>query len=250
MVILSGLMFMSSCGLFKKIFKKKPKQEESRTEVVMPIIGTIESRTQKVNTIQERLKVTMNTGGEEQTVTILLRYKRDSLLWFSVLGPMNIEVMRGIIRPDSFFVLNKFAKQVYYGSVSNLGNKYGITSVYNVINALLLGTIPKQTYKFEFMKDTLLLVDTAMNLTYGVNVNDTLLSRVYAFTGQSEYVLYIDEYKEVNAKERETIVLPSRWYMKTNGMELSIKQASVKVNHKLKFPFRIPDRYQKVPFNY
>ncbi|NPA33834.1 MAG: DUF4292 domain-containing protein [Chlorobi bacterium] len=246
--ILLGIIMLSSCGALKKIFKGKQK-EEARRESLMPIVTTIENRTQKINTLQEKLRVTISSGSEKQSVSVLVRYKRDSILWFSVLGPMNIEVMRGIVRPDSFFVLNKFAKQVYYGEITSLGGKYGISNFYHIVNSLLLGSIPSQGYTYRLVQDSLLLVDTALGVTYQIAVKDTVLSRVYAQRSDESYVLHIQSYKEVNLKNG-VVRLPAEWYMKTQGMELYIKQTSVKVNHKLRFPFKVPDKYNKVPFNY
>ncbi len=239
---------ISSCGLVKKIFKSKKKAEVHK-ETLMPIVKSIETRTQKINTIQEKLRVTLSSGGEKQSIAILLRYKRDSIVWFSVLGPMNIEVMRGIVRPDSFFVLNKFAKQLYYGEISNLQNRYGISDFYNVINALLLGNIPAKNYVYKLAQDSLLLVDTSLGVSYHIAIKDTVLSRVYAQRQNESYVLQIQSYKEINLKG-DMVRLPAEWYMKTRGMELYIKQTSVKVNNKLKFPFKVPDKYSKVPLNY
>ncbi len=247
-VLLSGIFLISSCGIVKKIFKSK-KETEVRKETLMPIVQTIETRTQKINTIQEKLKVTLNSGEEKQSVAILLRYKRDSILWFSVLGPMNIEIMRGIVRPDSFFVLNKFAKQLYYGEISKLQNKYGVSDFYNVINALLLGNIPSRDYVYHLAQDSLLLVDTSLGVSYHVSIKDTVLTRVHAQKQGESYVLHIQSYREINLKGEE-VLLPAEWHMKTRGMELLIKQTSVKVNNKLKFPFKVPDKYSKVPLNY
>lgn len=239
---------LSSCGVLKKIFKGKEK-EESYRESLMPIVTTIENRTQKINTLQEKLRITISNGSEKQSLSVLLRYKRDSILWFSVLGPMNIEVMRGIVRHDSFFVLNKFVKQVYYGEITSLGGKYGISDFYHIVNSLLLGSIPSQGYTYRLVDDSLLLVDTALGVIYQIAVRDTVLSRVYTRRSRDPYLLDIQSYKEVKVKNG-VVRLPAEWYMKTSGMELYIKQTSVKVNNKLKFPFKVPNRYNKVPFNY
>ncbi len=83
-------------------------------------------------------------GGDDISGTISIRLRKDSILWFTVSASIGIQVMKGIIRNDSAFVLDNFNKKAYLMSLEDLNNMNDLPANLSSIQKIFTGELLTQ----------------------------------------------------------------------------------------------------------
>ncbi len=78
-------------------------------------------------------------GGRKNNFDIKVNMLHDSLIWFSVTGPLGIEGMRGIITRDSVKIVNRLNKEYIQRSISYLQEQLGLPLDLASMQDLLMG---------------------------------------------------------------------------------------------------------------
>ncbi len=113
-LVLVVVIFAASCRPKKLILKAPPVTEtivvaDKNSENLQSLV----TRQLIYETLVLKGKADLNINGEENNVTLNIRIKKDEKIWFSVtaLGGA-LEAARGVISPDSIFIMNRLQKTV------------------------------------------------------------------------------------------------------------------------------------------
>ncbi len=80
-------------------------------------------------------------AAEEVAGTLSIRMRKDSILWFTVSASIGIQVMKGIIRKDSAFVLDNFNKKAYLLSLEDLNKINDLPANLQAIQKIFTGEL-------------------------------------------------------------------------------------------------------------
>lgn len=86
-----------------------------------------------------KYEVSINSDGEEMAGNISIRMKSDSVLWFSVSAVLGIQIMKGIIRKDSAFLLDLYNKKYYAYSLKDLESAQSLPSNILALQNIFMG---------------------------------------------------------------------------------------------------------------
>ncbi len=236
LLLMSGLIVLSGCFLFRK-----SRRAAKAPALPMAVLARINERNADLKTLQQRFRVQMEAGGQQQTFTLLVRYLRDSALWVSVQGPMGIEVARGLLLGDSFIVVSRLEHTVYKGT-TKMATRWGVPDVYWLADVLLLGNVPVQG-QMNLQNDTLWIRDSLQQypIMMAIALQDTTL-RVIKTTVEGQPVVW----RIVEYQKKGQFLLPARIEVEQSAQRIALRTVSLKVNDKLGLPFRVPKKYRVV----
>lgn len=159
-------------------------------------------------------KIKFNSTDQQQGLNVSIKTNKDSIIMFSALAPLGIEVFRGQIANDTVYFIDRMNKKYQITALNSL-NIIGISnySVKDMINALFVAdhSIPKQ---IEF-KDIL---------------------------GKQQAKISYSNYKYV-----ENIKIPFSLVISAENKEINLDYTQVSFLDKLKIKkFKIPKGYEKL----
>ena len=198
-------------------------------------------------------KINYREENEEQSATVSIRMKKDSIIWLLV-NKVGIEGFRALITRDSIYVIDRLRKDSYVKDFKSLSDQFKFTINFNVLQSLILGNLPFQPTSRRGVKkgNQYVLKHNEGNLlvTYLIRVDNEKLEEVRMTDRTTNNALTLtyanfgplDRYAFPNANainlkydaNQQRNVLIS---IETNKAELS--------GEELKFPFNVPKRYEK-----
>ena len=159
-------------------------------------------------------KIKFNNTYQQQGLNISIKTNKDSIIMFSALAPLGIEVFRGQIANDTLYFIDRMNKKYQITALNSL-NIIGISkySVKDMINALFVAdhSIPKQ---IEFKE----------------------------ILGKQQAKISYSNYKYV-----ENIKIPFSLVISAENKEINLDYTQVSFLDKLKIKkFKIPKGYEKL----
>ena len=159
-------------------------------------------------------KIKFNSTDQQQGLNVSIKTNKDSIIMFSVLAPLAIEVFRGQIVNDTLYFIDRVNKKYQITALNSL-NIIGISkySVKDMINALFVTdhSIPKQ---IEFKE----------------------------ILGKQQAKISYSNYKYV-----ENIKIPFSLVISAENKEINLDYTQVSFLDKLKIKkFKIPKGYEKL----
>lgn len=94
----------------------------------------------------------LEKNAEEVAGTLSIRLRKDSLMWFTVSASIGIQVMKGIIRNDSAFILDNFNKKAYILAIEDLNQINDLPANLSSIQRIFTGEL--LTYKLLRDRDS------------------------------------------------------------------------------------------------
>lgn len=204
------------------------------------------------NTLSLKGKASLNVGGDENNVTMLIRMEKDKRIWVSVTAIAGIEVARALITPDSLLLRNNLQKTYVRKPFSYI---YGYTN--KQVNFKLLQSVFAGNTMADFMKvssdlkqedGVWVLSGSANNLAYRslfntlLKINETSLNDAKA--AQAFKVTY-GSYTPLNSA-----LFPSS--LKINSMsgskkiDVDLNYTKIDINVPVDFPFSVPKSYELI----
>ncbi len=254
-MLLACVLFVASCRPKKEIVKAPQTVDtpapvaNKKAENIAMLLG----KDIPFNTLSLRGKADLNLNGDENSVTINLRIKKDEKIWFSVtaLGGA-VEVARGVITPDSLKLMNRLRKKFvrkpfsYIHAYTNEQINFGWLQSILVGNSIKDFMVEKSELKQE--NGVWVLNGTEKGLAYNTLFN-TLLKPVQltlndAKAGQGLKVNY-DKYTPVN-----DALFPSN--LKINSavgnkkISLAVDFIKIDYNVAVDFPFTVPKSFELI----
>ena len=206
-----------------------------------------------------KASVNYKSESKNQSFTVNIRMKKDSIIWASVSPGLGIEVARLVITPDTLLLLNRIEQTYEQGSFSRLNKMLNSNLKFKHLQALLLGNYPEY-------------VENSPINNVAVEGNDYILSAILDPGDQRSQdvmeTLWVNPFTNRIKKIRITEAAANRNIeaeyrdFTTEGDKMFPNDATIKVaqksthevkltwskvntNDPLEFPFSIPSNYTK-----
>jgi Domain of unknown function (DUF4292) len=207
----------------------------------------------------EYLKIDVNIAYQDHTprrgsAHVKLRIKKDQLIWFSVLGPWGIEILRGIATPTSVTLLNRIQKTCVVYDYATLGALWPGPWDYTFMQAVLLGELayaygPHEVIQQNAQQAVIQQQKEVWTLTHFINPTLKKIEKLVATAEQGSFVATYDQFKPCQGSllfGRATLT----WYRHTTSeqpaLTLVLKGMQAQRSTKpLRFPFSMPTQYEK-----
>lgn len=203
-----------------------------------------------------KTKIEFSDGVNADQYAMTLRIKKDSVIWASI-GKAGVEGVRGLLRPDSVFVLDKMKNESYSYDLNYLQSIIQSNLTYENIQNLMVGDLlidyNKKIDHITRNESCFILNQHKDNLTIesfirfdNLKVEKVLIEDV--ITHARTNVLYS------NFMIADSILVPSICTMKIDYIKDEKKQSSLLVlthnkleftTKPLNFPFNIPKKYSE-----
>lgn len=207
-------------------------------------------------TFNSRAKIRYNNGSKNLSLNANIRMKKDSVIWVSLSAFLGIEVARGLITPDSMVLINRIDQDYEVMDYKELSKKFNFDIDYNLIQAMLLGNMPRElNIKDELQQDKDVvtvkqLLDQYMVENY-INSKTLKLERVFIEEIPTRNTLNFD-YGDFNMLEKNIFPYSSDILLTYNS-GTSNSQTEINIDHNkvdlqntdLSFPFEIPEKYDR-----
>ena len=112
------LLFASSCAT-KKVaeldFSVPPKNSKE-------VISRVNSKNNTPEWLFLKGKINIKKGGQNISLGISIKHRKDSLIWASVSAPFGIELLRTVLTKDSVFYVNRTNKTYFKKPISHILN--------------------------------------------------------------------------------------------------------------------------------
>jgi hypothetical protein len=136
-LLIGGLLLtVTACN--KKIGGKDGRDGLTRTNRVARVLDALDDNRFDTEWLDARAKIKvespkLNIGG-----TAYIRLEKDKAIWMSV-KKFGIEGARALIRPDSFFVINRLQGEYTAEPLSYLEEKYKVPARFDLLQEIVLG---------------------------------------------------------------------------------------------------------------
>ncbi|RZK90730.1 MAG: DUF4292 domain-containing protein, partial [Pedobacter sp.] len=251
-LLIACALFALSCRPKKEIIKAPPVAETVPvTNKKAENLALISEKELQYNTLVLKGKAELDVNGDANSVTLNVRIKKDETIWFNVtaLGGA-IEAARGIITPDSLFLMNRLQRTILRKPFTYIHDYTNRQIRFGWLQSILTGNTIKSlvTEKSDLKQENgvWVLSGTSQSLAYRTLFNTLLKSATLnlndAAAGQALKVNY-DKYTPVNNG-----LFPSD--MKINSavgnkkINVAVEFTKIDANVAVEFPFTVPKNYE------
>ncbi len=159
------------------------------TEIIKQQLANTLNTPLNFTTFYGRAKANFSSPQASGNATVYIKMKKDSIIWISITGPLNIEGARVLITPDSVKIINKLENSVQLSSIAHLQQITKLPLTFNDFENIILGkAVLNNSNKLDYLikKDSITIMAA-----------DELLTYMYAFTKNS-YLLGQSNFQTVN----------------------------------------------------
>lgn len=208
------------------------------------------------NYFNAKSRVSYKDADNTFTATVNIRMKKDSLIWLSV-SKAGIEGARSLITRDSIYVLNKLKNEYTVYDFQSLSQKFNFTIDFDLMQAAIVGNLPverkKSKEKLTTEKDFFLLrqSDQAVEVNNYIGKDNQKLKKIVMVEPSTNNSLTLDyeDFRLLNAFLFPYKSLVSLQYKSPEGYYhtlVTIQHQKAEISDKeLKFPFNVPDKYER-----
>jgi len=253
-VLAVAVMSLFSCRPKKEIVKAPSVAENAPVaDKKSENLASLKSKDLAFNTLSLKGKAQLNVDGQENGVTLNVRMKKDETIWFNItaLGGA-FEVARGIITPDSLFLMNRQQRSVLKKPFSYIYDYTNKQVNFGWLQSILTGNtikefmVEKSSLKME--NGVWMLNGTEQNLAYSVLFNTLLkpseLNLNDAAEGQALKVNY-DKYTPIN-NGLFPLDLKINSSVSNKKINIAVEFVKTDVNVGVEFPFTIPKGFEVI----
>ena len=242
-LVIVGVFLLQSCSKKIFVFNKSHSTKDFKVAEFDFDYLTIKS------------KIELNEANKTTKATALFRFKKDSVIWFNLSGAMGVQGARGIITKDSLKIINKIEKQYYMYDFSEVSKKFNFPIDFELIQAMLIGDMPKQITKKSIVKNSenrYVIDQNIENVSITNFVNETTLKLEEVDVTENEtnnsLKLVYKDFININEQGLPFTIFISLIHHNEFGeleTQLTIEHAKAEESDKpLSFPFSIPDKYE------
>ncbi len=207
-----------------------------------------------------KTKINYTEGDTKINANANIRIRKDSLIWFSLTPALGIEAARGIITQDSLVVIDRLNKAYYVYSYASLSEKYNFDISYKLLESIMLGNPPSNIRENEGVTreaDYALVKQKqgAIDVSNYISTNTSKLEKleiVDAATTNTLNISYsdfqlVDEFHIFPFQSLISLVYnkPGEAKAFSTNIEIEHNKAEVDDGKKMKFPFNIPQKYER-----
>jgi len=242
-VLLVFVIFFSSCKTKKTITKGEFPYKSSK------LYKKIIESNLDYNWYSFKSNATVFMDGMTVSGKTNVRIKKNEVIWINI-KKFGLEVARVLIRPDSFFLVDRFNKEYIAESLDYLSKEYGMPIEFNEIQDILVGNniIKNQKpYIGKKVNDKYFLSTKGKIININYNLDSDFHVTNSKFINKDNKTIEIDfsNYKAQNGKEIPYL----RKYSFPNSVNpkyfINLKLRKVYINKPQKIKFEIPKKYTK-----
>lgn len=239
----------SSCGIFQRTAAGSGELPERSAKFLMKKMAQ-----QQVSTAWFSARARVDYEGENFSVsaTANLRMTRDSAIWANV-KKLNLEVGRALIRPDSFFVIDRINRQFSRHAVSEIAELFKLPANYQILQSVLLGNPfflnAEHQAGIEEGFYTLTGEDDRFAATYYLDGKNYSLQKIVFTEKQQkrEVSMELKDYKALGKKQNFSYFRTIRADSPETGpLFIDIEFSKVEINTPKSIEFDIPNRYNEI----
>ncbi|MBS1747507.1 MAG: DUF4292 domain-containing protein [Bacteroidetes bacterium] len=182
-------------------------------------------------TFYARAKASYDAPDAAGNATVYIKIKKDSIIWISITGPLNVEGARVLITPDSIKIMNKLDHTVQLSSITHLQQITKLPFSFSDFQDVIMGkaALPNNNVLFNIGKDSITVLS-----------GNDVIKYMFAFTkkhfllGQGNYKtqgpgpstsanIFYNGYQQIN----------NTWFSTSRVISVSgANTASIEVNFK------------------
>jgi len=202
-------------------------------------------------TFYGRAKASLNSPQAAGNAMVYIKMKKDSIIWISVTGPLNIEGARALITPDSVKIINKLENTVQLSSINRLQQITKLPLTFNDFQNIILGKtilINGNNIEYQINKDSITVsaVNEVLKYFYSFGKTNFLLGQSMFQTTNNPTVtganIFYSDYQQINnmqfSASRDITVTGSS----PASLQLSFKE--INFNQPQSFVFTISKNYK------
>lgn len=192
-------------------------------------------------TFYGRAKASYDAPDASGNATVYIKIKKDSIIWMSITGALNIEGARVLITPDSVKIMNRLDHTVRLSSITHLQQITKLPFSFSDFQDVILGkaVLSNNNVSFRFSKDSITVLS-----------GDDVLKYMFAFTkkdfllGQGNYQSQIPGHAtEANIFYNDYQKVNDKWFSTSRDIAVSgDNTAAIEVNFK-EYSFNQPLDY-------
>ena len=140
-------------------------------------------------TFYGRAKASYSSAQTSGNATVYIKIKKDSIIWISITGLLNIEGARILITPDSIKIINKLESTVQLSSIAYLQKLTKLPLTFSDFQNIILGKPvlnSNNNFDVQIKKDSVIL-----------KAGSELLKYIYSFT-KNNFLLGQSNFQTIN----------------------------------------------------
>jgi len=201
-------------------------------------------------TFYGRAKANYSSPQASGNATVYIKMRKDSIIWISITGPLNIEGARVLVTPDSVKIINKLEGTVQLSSIERLQQVTKLPLKFSDFQNIILGRPvlnDADNRGYVLKKDSITLTGTGewMKYIYSFTKSNFLLGQSNMQTMNNEPAtganIFYNDYREINnilfAASRDVAVTGSS----PANLQLSFKEYNF--NQPQSYVFTISKNY-------
>ena len=203
-------------------------------------------RVNSTNKIPEWLslkgRINLTKQGQEASLNINIKCRKDSLIWASISAPLGIELFRIQMSKDSIYFINRSNKTYLIKPISHIRDYLKTEISFSEINDMITATprIIKNSYSLEADSNSYII--KSEKTQYKINrAKHRIIQASISEKNNSNLIFTFLEFKEIS-----TYFFPHHFSLKVQSAEnfsATLKYSKVIFDQKQKFVFKIPSHY-------
>ena len=216
------------------------------------VINQVAASFLEFETFSARLEIDSEFDNDNHKFKGSLRIKRDSIVWISVNLTTGLPIAKLQFETDSFKILDRIGDKLYIGDYSDLENKLNVKLNFEIIQSAFINEISacekygNSVDRKVFLNGDSILIDCVVKenelpkfvLNYIVNSANKKIEQINIANDNKYCLIKYSKFEEVEDKlfpEQCKIKLVD----KNRTINLDIEYNKIRLNKKLKFPFKI-----------
>lgn len=259
LIILIVFAACHSTKMAQRAVSSKPVVTQSPAEKLKPVDSTSiikDSITSLINTpvnfttFYGKAKADFSSDVASGNATVYIRMQKDSVIWISITGPLNIEGARVLITPDSVKIINKLEGTIQLSSIKHLQQITRLPFSFSDFQNIILGkpsVVNNAALNFDLKPDSIKVSAQQSSINYIFS----FLRRNFIL-GQSRFIansngnlvdanIFYNNYQTINginfSVDRDIAVTG------TAPMKLGLNFKEYNFNQPQTFPFTISKNY-------
>ena len=182
------------------------------TEILKQQLSNMVNSPLNFTTFYGKAKANFNSDKASGNATVYIKMQKDSIIWISISGPLNIEGARVLITPDSVKIMNRLESTVQLSSIEHLQQITKLPLTFSDFQNIILGRPvfnSTDSLDYQFKKDSII-----------ISANDQLLQYIYSFT-KNNFLLGQSNFQTVNNESAVSANIYYNDYNKVNDIDFS-----------------------------
>jgi hypothetical protein len=258
-LLLILLSISYSCSSVRKTIKEPLK--EQGTEY---LINNLKTNELIYDNLSAKFAAQFIQGKKETQLTGQIRLLKDSIIWVSISPLLGIEMLRINITNDSLTYINRM-ESTYFNTDFDYINKLINSSLdFNMLQSFLTGNDFSDYDNSSFKsgidnKEYTLVTSNRRKIKKGINENNIPIQHIWLdpetfkinrvmireLAAQGRKVEATYKYETLNEKP---VPVSINFEIETNDKKatINIQYSKIVINEELQFPFKIPEKYNRV----